>query len=332
MLNDQDDNKYESHEESEYHFSDEEVSYDVEHEQESSKAVANESKENSILRLVKSKRILISGGVFIVMVFVVYKMVSPSSVQSMEMGATPVVAQQTTAPATNPTVTPPPPVVAATQSTPPSPPTAAITPPTTAPNLPPPGAIAAAQPPSTIVQVPPPASTPAPTQVAASTTPPTQSVAPSMPAVIPVQSATPASPTLASLSSSTPVVTPITQTVGTSYQIPGAENANAMAAMMTQEREKIVSQLQADYEQKISTYAMQNKVIESQMQALDARVVGLQSQLNQLLKAFQTQNTTSENSAAPATTQRAEAKIPYNVQAIIPGRAWLKSENGETIT
>jgi hypothetical protein len=41
------------------------------------------------------------------------------------------------------------------------------------------------------------------------------------------------------------------------------------------------------------------------------------------------------NGANPGPTSQLaqpEAKSPYNVQAIIPGRAWLRAENGETLT
>src|SRR3990167_11241944 len=76
MLNDRDD-KYEGSEESEYHFTDEEVSYEVE--TESPKPITSESKESLLNRLTRSKRMIISLVVFLVLVFAVYKMVTPTS-------------------------------------------------------------------------------------------------------------------------------------------------------------------------------------------------------------------------------------------------------------
>ncbi len=75
MLNDRDD-KYDNHEESEYHFSDEEVNYEVEPE---TPKLAAQSKENFFNRLGRSKRMVISVIVFLILVFVVYKMVAPTS-------------------------------------------------------------------------------------------------------------------------------------------------------------------------------------------------------------------------------------------------------------
>lgn len=322
MLNNQDDNKYETQEDSEYHFSDDEVSYDAEQEQERPKIAATEAKENSIMRIIKSKRILISSGVFLVLVFVVYKMVAPSSVQPVEISPSPPIAQHTVVPAKPPG--PAAPVMAAKPAAPVIPPPSPL--PAAAPNLPSPGTMAAAQPASVAPVV---SSQPNATPTIAPNTPglPAQPPVASMPAIIPVQTS---APTLASTPPSVST-TPITQTGGTSYQIPGADNANAIAAMMTEERTKLMNQLQADYDQKLSNFAMQNKVLESQMQALDARVAGLQSQINQLLKAFQTQSATGGDRPA-SSSPHAEIKVPYNVQAIIPGRAWLKSDNGETIT
>src|SRR5688572_1527600 len=85
MLNDRDD-KFEGQDDSEYHFSDDEVSYELEDESSRSGEMAAESaneaaapKESLVEKLTKSKRMLVSVGIFAVLVLVVYKMVMPSS-------------------------------------------------------------------------------------------------------------------------------------------------------------------------------------------------------------------------------------------------------------
>ncbi len=367
MLNNQDDDKkYEDHEESEYHFSDDEVSYEVE--QESPKATPIASKLGSGAgSLTRSKRMLIVGGAFLFLVVIVYTVVLPSSsVPSTEIKtASAPINQSAGIPPSTPTAVKAPeqPIQTATNTP------AAVAPNTPSQTVPQESALASTQQtstqPSVVVQttVPATATTTSNTQVAQQ---PAQPIT-GMPAVIPVQSPASAQPPTAPTTSpatvpaqSSPVIvssttpplsqpepvattmpastTGITQTTAPTYQVPGIQNANAVADMMAAERAKLMSQLQADYEQKISVYAVQNKVIEEQMKTLNTRVAGLESQINQLLQAIsrQNQNGASNNTNPSATLSQApqirEPKVPFNVQAIIPGRAWLKSDNGETIT
>src|SRR3990167_5851615 len=77
MLNDRND-KDEGQGESEYHFSDEETNYETSTESPKSSETAV-SKEGLFARLNQSRRMLISLGVFIVLIFIVYKMVAPST-------------------------------------------------------------------------------------------------------------------------------------------------------------------------------------------------------------------------------------------------------------
>jgi intracellular multiplication protein IcmG len=89
-----------------------------------------------------------------------------------------------------------------------------------------------------------------------------------------------------------------------------------------------MSQLQADYSRQINEYASQNRALQDQMQSLNARVAGMESQLAQLLQALM-----HPAQAAPKEHETTvEQRITFNVQAIIPGRAWLKSASGETVT
>ena len=56
--------------------------------------------------------------------------------------------------------------------------------------------------------------------------------------------------------------------------------------------------------------------------------------MNQLIQTLTRQNNSGMNPPPniPQSQAAPEVKIPYSVQAIIPGRAWLRSDNGETIT
>jgi intracellular multiplication protein IcmG len=127
--------------------------------------------------------------------------------------------------------------------------------------------------------------------------------------------------------------TPTVVAPGTSAN---SSNMDLMINAMAAENEKLVNQVRADYAQKLSDYAIQNKALQTEIQTLNTRVVNLESQLSQLVQALTKPTQGGSNVAsAPAVApsqQESAAKIAYNVQAIIPGRAWLKTDSGETIT
>lgn len=353
MLNDRDDddNKYEGHEESEYHFSEDDVSYEVETETPKSAPESKEPKESLTAKLGRSKRMLISGGVFLVLIFVVYKMVSPPTATQSTDITPPSLAQQsaittkpaTTTPAAAPTTgttTPavaPPPAALAVAPTPPTPPTATapITPAATQPAATTPTTTSTAQAPTAPLAQSPDASpslmtgmpanaitdgTAQPIPAATTTTTTTASQPPAttgMPAVIPVQSN-------------------MASTTGTPAQQPQVVSDSALAAMQAN-NEKLVSQMQAQYEQKLSDYQVQNKALQSQVDTLTSKVSAMQGQLGDLVKAL----TRAQAAAAPppdaipppsADRVGSAGSSGYNVQAIIPGRAWLRSDAGDTVT
>lgn len=141
-------------------------------------------------------------------------------------------------------------------------------------------------------------------------------------------------------SGATPMVQQSTSSLGT----PGVENAvmsnnqvEAMTRAVAVENEKMVSQMQANYTERLSDYDYQNKALQTQVQSLNERVMTLESQLNQLVQAL-TRNagaggsTESRQETPPPAQEDNSPRIGYNVQAIIPGRAWLRSDDGETIT
>jgi hypothetical protein len=350
MLNDRDD-KYEGHEESEYHFSDDEVHYE-EPEAEAPKQASNtgEPKE-SVLKQFTRKRLVILG-VFIVLIIVAYKMVTPTtSIPTTDItaqtskevinGGMPtqpaVVIQNVPEPATTISTSPATNTVAAITP----PPTQQVVQPTqpvaqanTTPQQPVPSGLAtspAMQMAQQIVQQQQqqqPAVNPSQPITSAPTTPAgvvaaQQQAVTSLPAVIPVQS--PPAPTAVSSQSVPPSMF-------------GARVDEKLAALAA-ESQRISGQLQSQYTQKFDDFSSQNKVLKDQLQSLSERVNVMENQLNQLVQILtrRAQGSSSMNvpAAAPVAApppRAAEARMAYNVQAIIPGRAWLKSDAGETLT
>jgi hypothetical protein len=331
MLNNRDDDKFEGHEESEYHFSDEEVSYEAEPEPVKA-SVTEGSKAGLMSRVPRSKRLWISVAVFLVLIFIVYKMVTPSSttppldiaVKTSNTAPMPVRTQQAQ---TSNVQTPSAVVNTQAQNTPNLPPSgAAIQEEGSAP-----AASASPAPAAAVI----PAAVSAPSTVIISQPPLTNQAAPMVgaPAVIPVQSVVPQqaqaiSPTVAQ-TTSVPM-----------YQVPGIAAAETRVSNMAAERERLEVQFQAEYAQKVNDFTAQAKVLQDQVQTLTSRVAGLEAQLSQLIQTLSRQNQGTEDNATSnnppsspsATYQSAAPKIAFSVQAIIPGRAWLKSDNGDTVT
>lgn len=285
MSNNRDD-KFES-DDSEYHFSDEEVNYEVESETpKTTQPTAGGGNQGP--RLTNARRMLISFGIFLSIVFVVYKFVSPGSttpstdltVASTETTAQPAAAQPQVAAA------PAQPAVQA-QAQPQSQPQSAQAP---------------------VV--------PQPPQMAV----PAQPVAAGMPAVIPVQSAVPAG--------------------GQSPAAAMSAYIEDKSAVMSAASQQAMAQMQAQYNQQYNEFNSQTKNMQNQIQTLSTRVADMEAQINQLVQVLTRR---SHAAAAPGSSMNApvsspvqparpEVRVAYNVQAIIPGRAWLKSENGETLT
>jgi|GEM_PF-1180454 len=385
MLNDRDD-KHDDHEESEYHFSDEDISYE-ETETESPKSVnAGATQESLGSRLSNSKRMLGSIVGFFVLVFIVYKIVTPNGSSQADINASLVNVNQTNASKAKPLT----PVVtqaqAPTEALPQTPdvqvqvqapaPTQAAAPPVTNPVPAQASALPAAQP--AIAPVAPvataPATNPNPAVVSQSQAmaPPPVMAAPqqapsgmeqqpvqaaqtqatvSMPAVIPVQSTQPESlPGV--VNTQQPVVTSSSPTL-TIVQSPSPDTGvdarvDARIASMEASNQKLLAQVQTDYSQKLNDFSTQNKALQDQIQTLNSRVAGIETQLNQLVRALTQQDVPGQTTAPMPTAGGGmgrsfnsskqlppiaqEVKTAFSVQAIIPGRAWLRSDNGEAIT
>lgn len=374
MLNERDD-KYDNYEDSEYHFSDEEVSYEVETE---TPKPPVEPKTNFMDQLTQSKRMLISVVVFLVLIFLVYKMLTPNTATPSTDIATPQTAQTPSSrqmAANQPsTVAQEPPTVAQQQA-----PEVSMTPPQqstmTAPanqqsdtmqqSMTPPSVIpvqqptpATAQPLPEIVTQAPQAQTQALPQTPSSgmmsaptTAMPSQMTAPTQ------QQQAPQAPVMVvagtpgqAIQQPTSMVVPNSQPMQAPVTVPttDAQVTNVMLA----QSEKLAAQLQADYTQKMNDFVTQNKALQDQLQTLSSRVASMENQMTQLMQAIVRQSQGQQAPAAPQNVPAAgpegmnppampaqpqmpsapEPRIAYSVQAIIPGRAWLRSENGDTVT
>lgn len=296
MANNRDD-KYGEHEETEYHFSDDEVTYEAESEEKtaSTKPAPLQATSGFLSDWSTRKRLGVSAVAFFVLLFIVYKIVSPGSnkdkiapVASTEDRQVPMTREQTPA-----------------QST-----AAPSTPATVDINTAPPvnqAPVAAVQP-----QTPPPPTTPAVTgtpEMQGQTQMPATQIN-QMPPVMPVTSAPPTYP------ASSPTV---------------ESGANQLVAINNQ----LVAQMQSDYTQKLASVTQQNKQLEEEVQKLNASVTSIEARMNQLVQLMVRQQADSQQSKEANPVQAAAPaapKLPYTVQAIIPGRAWLRADNGDTLT
>ena len=339
MLNNRNE-KDEGQEEGEYHFSDDETNYEVD--AEPSKPVSSSKvKEGIINQLTRSKRMVISLIVFLALVFVVYKLVAPTSVtQTPSEAITPVAEQKPPVAENSLAQQPPLPAVTTTTST------ATVangqmiapTPQAEPLSTPPPvqmqqpmqqamgGSAPQQQPPSTGMNVVGVATTPQQTMQTVNQTP-GQTYSNQTMQQAPV--------------SSTPVVTvvPSQNTMNGSPMVIGLPaSVEAKAASMASSNQQMANQLQTDYMQKLNDFVIQNKALQDQLQTLNTRVASMEAQINQLTQTIirQNQQSTGGGGGSSNNSSQEEAapgpKIAYSVQAIIPGRAWLRSDSGETLT
>jgi hypothetical protein len=324
MLNERDD-QYDGSDDSEYHFSDEEVGYETE--ADAAKPVVVEPEKNPLANLTQSKRMLISLGVFFVLVFVVYKMVAPST-KAPSTDITPAATQAPLSQAAPAAAAPSPQPSAAPVQTP------ALVPATNAMPAAPaaPTTMQASPDASSMPAAPAPASTEATpgVQQASMTAPPTMGNMVSQASAAAEQAPQQAAPVVNT--------TPVTNT-------PVMNSIDARAAQVSATNEQLMAQLQADYAQRLADYQAQNKSLQDEVKTLNTRVASMEAEMSQLVqtltKAFQNNAPADGGSADVAATTdtgaagapaAADIKLPYSVQAIIPGRAWLRGDNGDTLT
>jgi hypothetical protein len=101
----------------------------------------------------------------------------------------------------------------------------------------------------------------------------------------------------------------------------------------------IMNLLQTEYAQKMSEFEMQSNLVRGKMDEMAKRVNRIESSLNQITQLLQQSAPHTNKSQAPAMEsapmmpmRSAIPKVTYTVQAIIPGRAWLKADSGDTVT
>jgi hypothetical protein len=284
----------ESQEEGEYHFSDDQANYDMEMDpsaKEGASAVAAAPKESIADKLKQHRRIVIGIVVFIVLLGIVYKLVTPSSTPTTEFQQ-PAPASSAKAPVK--AVTPPP---AATQA---------------------------------------PASAPGVSQTAQTVQPVAQPV---MPAPVMSQPTTAGMPPQAvETQPAAPTTETSTTTTVTTTAPPAPQSVLDRVATLEQQNSAMMNLMQTQYAQKISDTELQNNQLRTEVQELSTRISNMEVAFRQLTKMLgnrppamvNANRSRSEAAAVPARIM--QPKISYTVQAIIPGRAWLKSDSGDTVT
>ncbi|EKD54051.1 MAG: hypothetical protein ACD_60C00127G0004 [uncultured bacterium] len=288
MVNERYDDKYEGHEESEYHFSDEQANYEMDADVSVKEApvAAAASKENLANKLKQHRRIIIGLVVFTALLGIVYKLVVPASAPVATDFA-----PQTTASV-------PAPVKSPAQN----------------------------------VAIPvPPVTQPAQTQPAPAAPPVVNQILPAA-----------ASPIVASSTAAATVSAP--QRAAFLPPDTTIQNKNVLDRIATLEQQNtaMMNILQTQYAQKMSDTEIQNNQLRTQVQELNARVGAIEVAFRQLTKILRgmrnpaspmaMSNDGSGMYSAAQPTRTLQPKVGYTVQAIIPGRAWLKSESGDTVT
>lgn len=118
--------------------------------------------------------------------------------------------------------------------------------------------------------------------------------------------------------------------VATVVATPPSEEMKKIDERLTaleQQTSAMMNLLQTEYAQKISDTEMQENMMRGKMDEISKKINRIESNLQQVAQKAR------EEPAVPVTRAgRNEPKINYTVQAIIPGRAWLKSESGDTVT
>jgi hypothetical protein len=380
MLHDHDD-KFDNADEPEYHFSGDEDNDALEGEPPKASASLTDGSSatppsTSQRPPLPSKRVIISVVIFLVLVCVVYKMVVPSSQSGpgAEINAVPATSNNNKSKMPMSSTMPP-----AMQSTPISsdhPPSSGSS---TVPSqqqqpqqqqeLP---SAMPAQAPSVSAPEAAPATTPAPVMTPPSAVAPmnttpaaTPSVGSSMPQetapatspeAVPQAPATQSNqnvPALMVVPGSSATTTPEMQSplpLQQAAPVPvfAANSSEAKMIELEAESARLLNQMNTEYTQKLNDFSTQNQALQDQMQSLNARVLSMETQLNQLVQALTRQSQSpgtqggAQSNATLSTTASDQQSMPaepavaprafYTVQAIIPGRAWLKSENGDIVT
>ena len=336
MVHERDD-KYDGQEDGEYHFSDDQGSYDVEPEIAPKTAAAAPVKGPVTAASLKVsfnqyRKPIIGVGVFLLLIFLVYKISAPTTTQQP---ATDFAQNSGTIPAKNPAMKQLPKTIKTAQATDNG-------------FQPLPQAAGMSNDSST--------GRPAAPEAVLSTTPEATTTASTMPQPgMPVTTTT-----TTTVATTTPVSTPETPVMVGSIPAPGPGailNGNGVpnpaapapaesyynpshpsSVVVAGEAEN--AKLIAEYSQKLAAAEAQNTALQNKVDDLTMRLASMETTLTHLSKSIQDIKPTNAggnrgNEVAAAPIEQAasnEPKSTYSVQAIIPGRAWLKSDGGETVT
>ena len=334
MVNERYDDKYEGHEEGEYHFSDDQANYEMDADlPKGTPAATLASPSAGLAGRFNSRKIVIGAILFIVVLAAVYKMLVPTS-------TTPDVDFSPQAP-------PPLPAIGSDVAKPmvPKAPAAASNAVTT----PPPPREASPMPVASQPMPPQPAPTSAADQGTFNPTAvsPPNPMATDSPAPVPAASMPEARPVVAQ--QQPPVVMAPAQpdmTVSVRPQPPAninqpppqGGNISDRISALEQREAAIVGLLETQYTQKSESEAQGND-LRNKIQEVNTRLAGMETALRQLTQAIHGGGGKSRSVQAPSSSKSAampmravQPKMSYTVQAIIPGRAWLKSDSGETVT
>jgi hypothetical protein len=305
MVHERDD-EYEGQEDGEYHFSDDQANYDAEPDVGKPSAPAIPKAAPSAGGMNALRRPLIGVGIFIFLIFLVYKIIAPNTTapttefsQANANNATALSTQKKIAfkPApVTPAAAPQAPVQVAAQAPQPVAP--------------------APEPAVTISQAPAPVIEPAPVAMQAATPQP---------------------------ASALPSPAPTSQPAASSAQ---ASSIDKLIALQ-QENTRMINQLESESIQKSASVDAENSTMQGKLQDMNMRISSIEATLARLGRNIDDihggnrgnmsaqASTGVDNGQGPSQPMMArpiEPKSIYSVQAIIPGRAWLKSDSGETVT
>lgn len=325
---DEHEDKYESHEEGEYHFTDENMDYE-ESTPEAPKSAAPEqvdAKQNVKDFLSKYRRMIIGVVVFFGLIFIIYKLLSPGAQAPATEFAS---ANKPLANAPVPK-TPKPLVPPISQE---------VSQQTAAQAVP-------AQPSLPSVEV----TVPQPAQMTVQTQPPSQQVAQqpmqqsmqqSMQTGTTTQARAPASQQPMSPAQILMPQATMASSINQPPPAPESETQNKMImerlSNLENQNEKFMNSLQTQFAQKMTDYENQNNVMQEKVHILNKRISNMEASLNKMAQLLEEQGAVAKMPVAVGVaglppSRAIEPRLAYTVQAIIPGRAWLKSDAGDTVT
>lgn len=116
---------------------------------------------------------------------------------------------------------------------------------------------------------------------------------------------------------------------------------------------RMISQLNSEYARRLAEFETQDRVLQEQVKSLNAKLTSMEAAMAQMALQHQARPQQAppsppptiniDNSNGPGQSGNAVMSLPqssamspnksnYSVQAIIPGRAWLRNESGDTLT